>query len=989
MKNLSFALVVLLAGFISPAWAQKPIYIGKLKDVAAQYQKQAAALTKASGPDVKVIHPLPGGKTLAIKIKATKRAGSAERFFGEVVDAPDSRTYLQIDGTTASGTIIMFGQKKYYRYSSRPDGSVYLTEEDIDKVLCVGFSKDKSGKQKTAPPSPAKLNTAAAVVPPRLESLPGAEAVVYLDFDGETVTNTRWNLELNYGNPIVAEPVNLTASQMETAWKMMSEDFRPFALNVTTDEAVFNQAPIGRRMRVIYTSTDNWHPGVGGVAYLNSFSWGTSQLGVEHPCWSFVDRAKSAGVVGSHEVGHTLSLRHDGRTSPSEEYYLGQGSWAPIMGTAYTREISQWSKGEYAAANNQEDDLAKITTLNGFGYRGDDHGNDLKTATPLVFDRAGKVPAAANQGVIATRADVDVFSFSHKGGAIALGVDPDPDYPNLDIRLTLRNAGGKIIATADPATLSAAVDVSVAPGKYYLTVDGTGGALGADSDYGSLGAYSISTYEPKYCAATYAFGCTPFAVVINNFRFYTLENMESGCGSDNNGYSQYAPTGSLTTRVIRGESYPLSLQSGTVYPENFGVWIDFNNDKDFDDAGECVYITPFLSYDTFATTITIPATAASGATRLRVRSAYDPITSAMACTYLEFGETEDYTITIADPAGPTVSLTAPTSGATFQAPATINLTAEAADEAGSVVKVEFFQGTVKLGEDLTAPYAYSWGDVSAGTYALTAQATNELGATTTSAAVVVTVNDNVVAQGCGLGYWSNHPDQWGCFAPARGADAFLYGQVFGNGSVEPATSKDSDKDGLTGYLENLTLLQALQLGGGKETNLVRQSVAALLNTCSAEIAYNAAYPTVSSLQLAVNAAFTSSTKNAASNLATTLATYNDGWCPLESPTIASATLSSSSYRVGGQARPAPGLRVFPNPVTEQATVEFSLAQPLAYSLELYDGTGRLIRHLAGGTSEEGKPCRYQLDSRQLPAGIYLIRLVTGKTTQSFRLTKGR
>jgi len=87
---------------------------------------------------------------------------------------------------------------------------------------------------------------------------------------------------------------------------------------------------------------------------------------------------------------------------------------------------------------------------------------------------------------------------------------------------------------------------------------------------------------------------------------------------------------------------------------------------------------------------------------------------------------------------PTVSLT--TTGTTFTAPASITLNATAADSGGSVVKVEFFNGATKLGEDLTAPYSFVWTNVSAGTYSLTAKATDNLGATTTSAGVNVTVN---------------------------------------------------------------------------------------------------------------------------------------------------------------------------------------------------------------------------------------------------------
>ena len=88
---------------------------------------------------------------------------------------------------------------------------------------------------------------------------------------------------------------------------------------------------------------------------------------------------------------------------------------------------------------------------------------------------------------------------------------------------------------------------------------------------------------------------------------------------------------------------------------------------------------------------------------------------------------------------PTVSITSPVNNATFNAPAAIVVNATAADTDGTITKVEFFQGTTKLGEDVTAPYSFSWNNVAAGTYSLTAVATDNDAATTTSSAITVNV----------------------------------------------------------------------------------------------------------------------------------------------------------------------------------------------------------------------------------------------------------
>ncbi|WP_242510165.1 Ig-like domain-containing protein, partial [Hymenobacter persicinus] len=85
---------------------------------------------------------------------------------------------------------------------------------------------------------------------------------------------------------------------------------------------------------------------------------------------------------------------------------------------------------------------------------------------------------------------------------------------------------------------------------------------------------------------------------------------------------------------------------------------------------------------------------------------------------------------------PTVTLTTPASGTVGTA---LSLTATAADTDGTVAKVEFFNGTTKLGEDTSSPYALSYTPTAAGTLSLTARATDNAGASTTTAAKSVTV----------------------------------------------------------------------------------------------------------------------------------------------------------------------------------------------------------------------------------------------------------
>jgi hypothetical protein len=137
---------------------------------------------------------------------------------------------------------------------------------------------------------------------------------------------------------------------------------------------------------------------------------------------------------------------------------------------------------------------------------------------------------------------------------------------------------------------------------------------------------------------------------------------------------------------------------------------------------------------------------------------------------------------------PTVSLTSPANGATLVAPATVSLAATATDTDGSVARVDFYAGTTLLASDATAPYEFAWNAVAAGGYALTAKAVDDDGASTTSAAVNVTVTSSAPAAPSGLGatavstsqinlVWSDHSANESGFAIGRSTDGVTWTQI--------------------------------------------------------------------------------------------------------------------------------------------------------------------------------------------------------------------
>src|SRR5258706_8683114 len=90
-----------------------------------------------------------------------------------------------------------------------------------------------------------------------------------------------------------------------------------------------------------------------------------------------------------------------------------------------------------------------------------------------------------------------------------------------------------------------------------------------------------------------------------------------------------------------------------------------------------------------------------------------------------------------------VSLSAPTAGTVFAPGSSITVSASATRTNNNlpITKVEFFAGTTLIGTDTTSPYSIVWANVQPGTYSLTAKATDSTGATATSAARSIRVNN--------------------------------------------------------------------------------------------------------------------------------------------------------------------------------------------------------------------------------------------------------
>ncbi|MBI3416778.1 MAG: tandem-95 repeat protein, partial [Verrucomicrobia bacterium] len=142
---------------------------------------------------------------------------------------------------------------------------------------------------------------------------------------------------------------------------------------------------------------------------------------------------------------------------------------------------------------------------------------------------------------------------------------------------------------------------------------------------------------------------------------------------------------------------------------------------------------------------------------------------------------------------PSVSLTSPLNASTYNAPAVISLSANASDSDGTVSKVDFYQGATLLATLTAAPYAFTWTGITAGSYSLTAKATDNSGAVATSSPISITVNPpsnqppTVSLLSPGNGSLNNSPANLLLQASASDSDGTVTKVEFYNGVTLVAT----------------------------------------------------------------------------------------------------------------------------------------------------------------------------------------------------------
>ena len=254
-------------------------------------------------------------------------------------------------------------------------------------------------------------------------------------------------------------------------------------------------------------------------------------------------------------------------------------------------------------------------------------------------------------------------------------------------------------ADARTAAIQSAKDLYGAGGAEEQAVTNAWHAVGVGAAYGA---------PSNYCASA-----------STNTNDEYISRVQLGTIDNTSGAQFYSNFTSQSTDLNEGQGYTITVTptwNGTVYAEGYAVWIDYNDDQDFDDAGELVWSKSASTNTPNSGSFTVPTGTAGTATRMRVSMKYNGVPT--ACETFTYGEVEDYTVNLGGSTADTQAPSNPTSlAASNTTQTTVDLSWNASTDNVGVTGYDVYQGASNLGTvtgtsaqitGLTASTAYSF-----------------------------------------------------------------------------------------------------------------------------------------------------------------------------------------------------------------------------------------------------------------------------------------
>ena len=289
-------------------------------------------------------------------------------------------------------------------------------------------------------------------------------------------------------------------------------------------------------------------------------------------------------------------------------------------------------------------------------------------------------------------------------------------------------------STGAIATTTATLSGLAASTQYEVQVRSK--CSSGNSNYSNSVNFTTPAITISYCNSK---GASVADEYIQKVELGSINNTSTG----GNGYSDFT---SISTSLLKGEDNTITITprwTGTLYNEGYGVFIDYNQDGDFSDAGEVVYTKAPSKTTPVVGSFTVPTGATEGATRMRIVLKYNATPTACEASF-QYGEVEDYTVVIESVQADTAPPTAPTNlSASNVEQTTLSLNWSASTDNVAVTEYDIYQGASLLGSTANTSVNIT-GLTAATAYTFSVRAKDEAGNVSSASNINVTTLSNQV-----------------------------------------------------------------------------------------------------------------------------------------------------------------------------------------------------------------------------------------------------
>ena len=322
------------------------------------------------------------------------------------------------------------------------------------------------------------------------------------------------------------------------------------------------------------------------------------------------------GKTGTNDKGNSYSVTGIGFDKSAKIVYRMETSYLTSTST-YANVLTyaiQSAKDLYGVGSPEAIATQNALYAVGLGtaYTGGTTADTTAPSAPANLSASGTTSVATNLTWTASTDNVAVTGYNVYNGATLLGTTATTTY--------------------SVAGLTASTTYS-----FSVKAKDAAGNISASSNVLSVTTSSTTTPPVAYCASK---GNSTSDEKIGKVVFGTINNTSTGTAGYENFTAQIA-------NVNKGTAYTITITpkwTSTTYNEGYAVFIDYNADGDFADAGETVFTKAASKTTPVSGSITIPATALTGNTRMRVSMKYNGIPT--SCEAFSYGQVEDYTLNI-------------------------------------------------------------------------------------------------------------------------------------------------------------------------------------------------------------------------------------------------------------------------------------------------------------------------------------------------------